>query len=52
MAVVIINFGFYFSYQIQVVNAAQAGAQWAITNARQKNAYSASSIQSAGDRRQ
>ena len=35
-------------YQIQVVNAAQAGAQWAITNAWQKNAYSPSSIKSAG----
>jgi Flp pilus assembly protein TadG len=48
IAVAIINFGFYFLYQIQVVNAAQAGAQWATTNAWQKNAYSPSSIQSAG----
>ena len=32
MSVAIINFGLYFSYSIQVENAAQAGAQWAITN--------------------
>lgn len=47
MAVAIINFGFYFSYQTQVVNAAQAGAQWAITNAEQ-NGYSSSSSNLAG----
>ncbi len=47
MAVAIINFGFYFSYRIQVVNAAQAGAQWAITNAVQ-NGYSSSSTTTAG----
>jgi Flp pilus assembly protein TadG len=32
MAVAIINFGLYFSYSIQVQNAAQAGAQWALNN--------------------
>jgi Flp pilus assembly protein TadG len=48
MAVAIMNFGFYFSYQTQVENAAQAGAQWAITNAWQTNAYTPSSITSAG----
>jgi Flp pilus assembly protein TadG len=30
MAVAIINFGLYFWYSIQVENAAQAGAQWAL----------------------
>jgi Flp pilus assembly protein TadG len=48
MAVAIINFGLYFLYAIQVENAAQAGAQWAITNAEQ-NGYSSGSIQSAGN---
>jgi Flp pilus assembly protein TadG len=48
MAVAIMNFGFYFLYQTQVENAAQAGAQWAITNAWQKNAYTPSSVSSAG----
>ncbi len=33
MSVAIINFSFYFWYQTEVVNAAQAGAQWAINNA-------------------
>jgi Flp pilus assembly protein TadG len=33
MAVAIIDFGLYFVYRIQVENAAQAGAQWAIINA-------------------
>ncbi len=33
MAVAVMNFGLYFWYSIQVVNAAQAGAQWAINNA-------------------
>ena len=47
MAVAIINFGFYFWLWIQVVNAAQAGAQWAITNAAQ-NGYSLSSVNTAG----
>jgi Flp pilus assembly protein TadG len=32
MAVAIINFGLYFWYSIQVENAAQAGAQWALNN--------------------
>jgi Flp pilus assembly protein TadG len=45
MAVAIINFGLYFSYAIQLENAAQAGAQWAITNAAQEG-YSSGSIQS------
>jgi Flp pilus assembly protein TadG len=48
MAVAIINFGLYFSYSIQLENAAQAGAQWAITNAEQ-NGYSQTSVQSAGN---
>ena len=48
MAVAIMNFGFYFSYQIRVENSAQAGAQWAITNAWQNNAYTPSSITIAG----
>ena len=43
MAIAIINFGLYFSYSIQVENAAQAGAQWAITNLGQ-NGYSSSSL--------
>ena len=47
MAVSIINFGLYFSYSIQVENAAQAGAQWAITNAEQSG-YSSSSTTTAG----
>jgi Flp pilus assembly protein TadG len=47
MAAAIINFGLYFSYSIQVVNAAQAGAQLAITNAVQ-NGYSSSSTTTAG----
>jgi Flp pilus assembly protein TadG len=45
MSVAIINFGLYFLYAIQVDNAAQAGAQWAITKAP---AYSSSSSNSAG----
>ena len=52
MAVAVINFGLYFSYSIQVENAAQAGAQWAITNLVQ-NGYSSSSlntIKTAGQR--
>lgn len=48
MSVAIINFGLYFWYGIQVENAAQAGAQWAITNAWQQNPYSPSSIRGAG----
>ena len=43
MSVAIINFGLYFSYSIQVENAAQAGVQWAITNLTQ-NGYSSSSL--------
>jgi Flp pilus assembly protein TadG len=43
MSVAIIDFGLYFSYSIQVENAAQAAAQWAITNATQ-NGYSSGSL--------
>ena len=47
MAVAIINFGLYFSYSIQVENAAQAGAQWALINAVQSG-YSSGSTTTAG----
>ena len=47
MAVAIINFGLYFSYSIQVENAAQAGAQWAIINAVQSG-YSSGSTTTGG----
>lgn len=46
-SVAIINFGLYFWYRTEVVNAAQAGAQWAINNAAQSG-YSSGSTQSAG----
>jgi|ERR1700722_18624458 Flp pilus assembly protein TadG len=50
MAVAIINFALYFSYSIQVENAAQAGAQWAITNAQQfvQSGYPSGSVNTAG----
>jgi Flp pilus assembly protein TadG len=47
MAVAIMNFGLGFWYWIEVENAAQVGAQWAIINAAQ-NGYSSGSIQTAG----
>jgi Flp pilus assembly protein TadG len=47
MAVAIIDFGLYFSYSIQVKNAAQAGAQSAIINAVQSG-YSSGSTTTAG----
>jgi Flp pilus assembly protein TadG len=47
MAVAIINLGLYFSYSIQVENAAQAGAQSAIINAVQSG-YSSGSTTTAG----
>jgi hypothetical protein len=47
-SVAIINFGLYFWYQTEVVNAAQAGAQWAISNPAQTTSSSSwSSAQSA-----
>jgi hypothetical protein len=50
MAVAIINFGLYFSYSIQVENAAQAGTQWAIANAEQfeQSGYPSGSVHTAG----
>ena len=53
MSVAIINFGLLLLIPTQVVNAAQAGAQWAITNAWQQNGYSSSSLsQKRGERRE
>jgi Flp pilus assembly protein TadG len=48
MSVAIINFGLYFWYQIELENAVQAGAQWAINNAA-KSGYLSGSIQTAGN---
>jgi Flp pilus assembly protein TadG len=45
MSVAVINLGLGFWYSIEVENAAQAGAQWAIENAAQ-NGYSLSSAAS------
>ncbi|MBV9289600.1 MAG: pilus assembly protein [Hyphomicrobiales bacterium] len=46
MAVAVMNFGLYFWYKLQVENAAQAGAQWAINNAV-NSGYSSTTISGA-----
>jgi len=46
MAIATMNFGLYFWYSLQVENAAQAGAQWAINNAVDSG-FSSTTINSA-----